>query len=136
MPQKMGKAVVFAVILWVIGFVWGSIVFVAPSLKATPPIPFVSSNPWISFPILLMWLPVSYLLARNYLRSVHNPRTEGLKLGLVFSLANFVLDLLVLMVLFKAGLQYFASLTVCVGYALLLVVPWSVGRSLKSTESQ
>jgi hypothetical protein len=127
----MVKAGSFAVILWLIGFVWGSIVFMAPTLKSASPIPFISSNPWISFPILLIWLPASYFLARSYLRSTHDPHTEGPRLGLVFCLVNFALDLLVLVVLFKAGLQYFASLTVLAGYALLFVVPWSVGRALK-----
>lgn len=134
MPQRVLKAVSFAIILWLIGFVWGSIVFMTPALKSASPIPFVSSNPWISFPILLIWLPASFLLARSYLRLAHNPRTEGPKLGFVFSLVNLALDFLVLVVLFKAGFQYFASLTVLAGYALLLLVPWSVGRALKGSE--
>lgn len=90
MPQKIGRALSFAILLWMLGFVWGSIVFMVPSLKAAPPIPLVSSNPWISFPILFVWLPVSYVLARSYLRSAQSPRTEGLKLGLLFSLTNAV----------------------------------------------
>jgi hypothetical protein len=88
MPQKPGKAFVFAIVVWMVGFAWGSAVFMLAQLKVTAPIPFVSSNPWISF-----------------------------------------LDLLVLVVLFKAGLQYFASLSVFAGYALLWVVPWMVGRA-------
>lgn len=136
MPENLGKAVSFAIILWVIGFAWGSIVFMVPSLKAASPIPLVSSNPWISFPILLVWLPASYLLARNYLRSSQSPRSEGLKLGVAFSLVNLTLNLVVLVVLSKAGPQYFASLTVFVGYALLFFVPWHVGRSVKTWERQ
>jgi hypothetical protein len=134
MPQKALKAVSYAIILWMIGFVWGSTVFMTPSLKAAPPIPFVSSNPWISFPILFIWLPAAYLLSKSYLQSVNNPCAEGLRLGLVFSVANLALDFLVLVFLFRAGFQYFASLTVLLGYSLLFFVPWSVGRSLKNTE--
>lgn len=134
MPENVGKAVWFAIILWVIGFAWGSIVFMVPSLKAASPIPLVSSNPWISFPILLVWLPASYFLARHYLRSSQSPRSEGLKLGIVFFLANLTLDLVVLVVLFKAGPQYFASATVFVGYALLFFVPWYIGRSISERQ--
>jgi len=64
------------------------------------------------------------------LRSIENPRMEGLRLGLVFSIANFVLDLCVLVLLLKAGPSYFASLTVRAGYLLLFYVPWAVGRAL------
>jgi hypothetical protein len=131
MPQKTVKALSFAILLWLIGFVWGSVVFMSPALRSTPPIPFVSSNPWISFPILFAWLPISYFLARSYLRSAHGPGAEGRRLGLVFSIVNIALDLLVLVVLFKSGFQYFASLTVLAGYALLLLVPLAVGRALE-----
>jgi hypothetical protein len=128
---RTGRAVAFAVLLWIVGFAWGSIVFMTPSLKATPPIPFISTNPWISFPILLAWLPLAYFLARNCLVPTSAPASEGLKLGLVFVITNVVLDLVVLVVVFKTGLAYFASLTVIAGYALLLLVPWVVGRSLR-----
>jgi hypothetical protein len=52
MPFRTGRALIYAVLLWVIGFVWGSIVFMTPALKAVSAIPDVSSNPAISFPIL------------------------------------------------------------------------------------
>jgi hypothetical protein len=80
---------------------------------------------------LFTWLPTAYVLARSYLRSAHDPNAEGRRLGLVFSLVNIALDLLVLVILFNTGLQYFASLTVFAGYALLLSVPWAVGRAFE-----
>jgi hypothetical protein len=49
MPQKRFKAFGLAVLIWLVGFVWGSIVFMTPTLKATQPIPYISSNPAISF---------------------------------------------------------------------------------------
>jgi hypothetical protein len=128
MPNRPGRAIAFAVLLWIVGFAWGSIVFMTPSLKAAAPIPFVSTNPWISFPILLAWLPLAYFLARTCLVPAPAPASEGLKLGLVFAITNVVLDLVAI---FKTGFAYFASLTVIAGYALLLLVPWAVGRSLQ-----
>jgi hypothetical protein len=135
MPFRMGKALIYAVLLWVIGFVWGSIVFMTPALKAVSPIPYVSSNPAISFPILLIWLVVTYLLAKSYLKTADNKTDQGLKLGMMFWVVNIGLDLLVLVLLLKTGFSYFVSLTVWLGYVMLFMIPWIVGRSLRSTHS-
>ena len=131
MPYKMGKALIYAVLLWVIGFVWGSIVFMTPAMKTVPAIPYVSSNPAISFPILLIWLIVTYLLAKSYLKAAGDKAAEGLKLGIMFSVVNLALDLLVLVLLLKAGFSYFNSLTVWLGYFMLFMIPWVAGRSLQ-----
>src|SRR6266699_2162550 len=80
MPYKTGKALIFAVLVWIIGFVWGSIVFMTPALKTVAAIPYVSSNPAISFPILIIWLVVTYLLAKSYLKAAGDKVSEGLKL--------------------------------------------------------
>ena len=129
--MRILAAVAFAILIWIVGFVWGSIVFMTPALKATPAIPYVSSNPAISFPILLVWVVVGYLLARIYLSRLSHPAAEGLRLGIFFAVINFALDLLVLVFLLKAGGQYFVSLTVWLGYAILLLIPWLTGRSLQ-----
>src|SRR5690242_2889431 len=102
-----------------------------PALKATPAIPYVSANPAISFPILLVWIPITYLFARICLSHSLNPTAEGLRVGIVFAGMNFVLDLLMLVLLLKAGFGYFASLTVWLGYLILLIIPWLTGRSLQ-----
>src|SRR5438128_11278567 len=96
MPRRVGKALAYAIVIWIIGFVWGSIVFMTPSLKSVRRIPYISSNPAISFPILIVWLPLTYLLAKNYLKSASERIAEGLRLGLTFSVVNLVLDLLIL----------------------------------------
>ena len=133
MPYRIGRALIYAVLLWVIGFVWGSIVFMTPALKTVAAIPYVSSNPAISFPILIIWFIVTYLLAKRYLKAAGDKVAEGLKLGIMFSVMNVLLDLLVLVVLLKAGFSYFISLTVWLGYFMLFMIPWMVGRSLQRT---
>jgi hypothetical protein len=125
------KALGFAILIWIVGFVWGSIVFMTPAFKATPAIPYVSANPAISFPILLMWVPLTYIFTRICLLRTPNPVAEGLEIGTVFAGINFILDLLVLVLLLKAGVSYFASLTVWLGYLILLIIPWLTGRSLR-----
>jgi hypothetical protein len=131
MPQKPFKAFGLAVLIWIVGFVWGSIVFMTPALKATQPIPYISSNPAISFPILLIWIPLTYFLAKAYLSKVNDPDREGFKLGLIFSATNFILDLIVLVLLLKAGAGYFAAASIWFAYFLLIIIPWLTGRSLQ-----
>ena len=130
-PYKMVLAVVFAFLIWVVGFAWGSIVFMNPSMKVAP-IPYISTNPAISFPILIVWLFMTYLLARVYLKPAGNKACEGLKLGLTFVLVNILLDLIVLAIVLGNGLWFFASLTVWLAYLILLIVPWLTGRSMQT----
>jgi hypothetical protein len=128
MPFKPVKAMLLAILLWVTGFIWGSIVFMTPALKAVAPIPYISSNPAISFPILIGWMLLTWLLAKNYLKDADDEPGEGLRFGIVLTVTNFVLDLIVLVILLKAGWGYFASLSVLAAYALLTVIPWLVER--------
>lgn len=72
-----------------------------------------------------------YFLARAYLSKTHDPDPEGLKLGVIFSVTNFVLDALVLVVLLKAGPGYFAAASIWFAYFLLIIIPWLTGRSLQ-----
>jgi hypothetical protein len=136
MPQRTGRAIAYAVLIWLIGFVWGSVVFMTPALKSISPIPYVSRYPAISFPVLIIWLLIAYVLAKNYLKTATDKANEGLQLGLTLAVVNLVLDLLILVLLFKNGLGYFASLTVWLAYFILLIVPWLVGRSLARANSR
>lgn len=131
LPFKPGRAIAYAILIWVLGFVWGSIVFMTPKLKAVSPIPFVSSNPAISFPILLIWTAVTPLIARTYLRNAPDKSAEGLKLGLTLAGINFLLDLFILVFLLKAGFRYFASASVWLAYASLVLIPWITGKTLE-----
>jgi hypothetical protein len=131
MLQKPFKAIGFAVLIWILGFVWGSMVFMTPALKATSPIPYISSNPAISIPILLIWIPLIYFLAKAYLSKVNDPDRQGFNLGLIFAATNFILDLVVLVVLLKAGAGYFAAASIWFAYLLLIIIPWLTGRSLQ-----
>jgi uncharacterized membrane protein (DUF441 family) len=117
-----------------VGFVWGSFVFMTPALKLES-IPYVSRNPAISFPILAIWLVLTYVLARNFFKTSPAPAEDGPKLGLTFAAVNFALDLVVLVILLKTGIDYFASLSVWTAYAILIVVSWLTGRSLQKTRS-
>ena len=126
--MKIVKAISYGVLIWIVGFVWGSIVFMTPALKGVAPVPYISSNPAISFPILAIWLVLTYCLARGYLKTTDDKPAAGLRLGMILFAVNLILDLLVLVFLLKTGFRYFASATVWCGYLMLLVIPWLVGR--------
>ncbi len=130
MPQRLLKALAYAVLIWMSGFVWGMVVFMTPALKDIQSIPYISRYPAISFPVLIMWIFVTYLLAKNYLKAAADKAREGCRLGITFGVVNFLLDLLILVLLFGNGVSYFASLTVWLAYIILLTVPWLVGRSM------
>src|SRR6266446_2070814 len=132
MPQRIWKALAYAIVIWIGGFVWGSIVVMTRALKSARPIPSISNKPALSFPILIVWLPVTYLLAKNYLTASSDGMAAGLKLGLALSVVNLILDLVILVLLLKAGFAHFISLTVWLGYLLLLIVPWLTGRSMQT----
>ena len=135
MPYKPLKAFAYAVLIWVVGFIWGSIVFMTPALRSTPPIPYVSRNPAISFPIILIWIVLTLLLARSYLKAAREKEREGFRLGLMFVIVNFFLDLVVLVFLLKTGFSYFVSASVWFVYASLVLIPWLTGRTLASAPS-
>ena len=129
MPQgnlQMGKTIGYAVLIWVTGFVWGSCVFRIPALKNLPSIPYVSRYPAISFPLLIVFAICAYFFAKSCLATVADKSTVASRIGAVFSGTNFVLDLLVLALLFKNGVTYFESLTVWLAYAILFFVPQRV----------
>ncbi|HEX7296559.1 MAG TPA: hypothetical protein VF251_12440 [Pyrinomonadaceae bacterium] len=126
----MTKAIAYGVVIWIVGFIWGSIAFMTPSLKSTPPLSYVSSNPAISFPIIALWIPLTFLLARHVLKYSRTPDADGIKLGLAFSGINFVLDVIILVILLKAGVVYFAAASIWLGYGMLFLIPWLSGRSL------
>lgn len=136
MSHRFGKASAYAILIWFIGFVWGSVVFMTPALKTISAIPYISNNPAISFPILILWIFVAYLLSKSYLRGVDNRRAEGLKLGVIFSATNILLDLVVIVVVLKAGFGYFVSLTVWLGYFILVMIPKMVGQQHQADSSE
>jgi hypothetical protein len=131
-PYKTGRALAYAVLIWIVGFVWGMVVLMTPALKNVTPMPYVSRYPAISFPILIIWILLAYVLTKSYVKTTDDKTNEGFKLGLTFAIVNFILDLLILVLLLKTGFGYFASLT-WLAYFILLIVPWLVGLSLQKT---
>jgi hypothetical protein len=54
--NRLLKGIWYAVVLWLVGFVWGMIVFMVPLLKNVPSISHVSKLPAVSLVLLPLYL--------------------------------------------------------------------------------
>jgi len=73
MRMKIGQTIAFAVLIWVIGFMWGTVVFMTPALKDIPSLPMLSRYPAITFPLLPLFPWLAYVFARSAWREERNP---------------------------------------------------------------
>lgn len=120
MKIKPGKTVAFGGLIWIVGFLWGMVVFMTPVLKELPPLPLFSRYPAISFPLLVVFPLLAYWCAP---KSVTNPAVGAAlpPVGFIYAGINALLDVLFLVGVFKSGWSYFSFLSVWVAYALLVV---------------
>jgi hypothetical protein len=129
--MKIGRTVGFAVLLWVFGFIWGTVVFMTPALKELPSaLPF-SRYPAISAPLLVLFPLLSFYFAKLCV-TPEGGRAAGLRAGLVFAATNLVMDMLILVLAFKSGWGYFASVSVWLAYAFVIYAAWSAGRWMEA----
>jgi hypothetical protein len=109
------------------------IVFMVPLLKNVPSILLVSKLPLVSVVLLPLYLVLLRYLARRHLKWVDAKTVEGFKFGIVLVIVTMVLDGLVYVLPLGSG-DYFAFLSIWVAYAMLLLVPWFVGRHLEHAQ--
>ena len=128
-PHKPGKALLYAILIWLIGFVWGTIVFMTPMLKNLPEIQYISKYPAVSAPLISVYFIILFILTRKYVRDTDKKAAEGLKFGAVIFIVNFILDALVYFIMFQ-GADYFAYASIWFYYAMSVAVPWFTGRRL------
>ena len=130
-PFKFGKVLTYAFVLWILGFIWGMIVFTVPNLKQISSITYVSKFPALSVVLIPAYTAILYCLASKHLKASENKPHEGLKFGLTLAVTNILLDILVYVILFGSA-DYFAYLSIWLAYALFLAIPWMVGCRLQS----
>ncbi len=129
-PYKPGKALLYAVLIWLIGFIWGTIVFMTPALKNIPTVPYISKYPAVSFPLIAAYFILLFILAGKYLGDTDKKAAEGLKLGVSIFLVNIILDTLVYYILFQ-GSDYFAYFSIWFFCMMSILFPWFIGRRLE-----
>lgn len=130
LPYKAKKAVFYAILFWIVGFVWGSVVFIVPSLKNLSSVPYLSKYPAISFPLLIAYVILLFVLVPRYLKTTEHKKVEGLKFGATLSLINFLLDFFIYYALLN-GADYFTYFSVWLTYILFIVVPQVVADDSK-----
>ncbi len=119
--MKWGKAIGYGTLIWVIGFVWGTVVFMTPALKAVPSIQMFSRYPLISFPLLILFPWLAYVFAPKCLTPPAPGNPSVPQVGIVFVVVNVLLDAVILVGAFKSGWQYFTFLSVWLCYVLMIV---------------
>jgi hypothetical protein len=113
-PAVLWKTISYAFGLWIVGLLWGLVVFFLPALSF-PPIPFVSKFPAVSSILLPAHIVLLYFFAK---KSGEKPMHFG---SIVFTV-NFLLDILVYFFLFR-GADYFSYLSIWLSYVLMFIVP-------------
>ncbi len=129
-PYKPGKALLYSILIWLIGFFWGTMVFMTPALMELPDVPYISKYPAISFPLTAAYFVIDWLITREYLGDTDKKAAEGLRFGAVILLINFILDILIYFILFNSQ-DYFAYFSIWFSYIMFIAYPWLIGLWLE-----
>lgn len=133
LPYKPVMAVLFAASLLVVAVLWAAFVANSPKLAAAPGIPYFTNNVVMSVPVAVVWIVMAAVLTKYYLAGASEPAVEGLKLGLMFAATGLFLDGVIVAMLVGRGWVHFSQGILWLTYALLIVIPWWIGKSLAQT---
>jgi len=115
-----------------VGFIWESIVHITPTLSAIPSIEYISKTPAIALPLLVILPILTIYLTKTYLKDTKDKVEEAKLLGITFLSVNLALDLaMYLMIYDKSYLPY---LLIWIHYALLLAIPYYIGKRIQASE--
>jgi hypothetical protein len=124
------KAIGYSLLIWAIGFVWGTIVFMTPALSEISPIEHISKMPAITIPILIVYLMLIPYLSKRYLENVADRIAEATFLGVIFLAINALLDLVMYLTIYDQ--DYYAYISIWISYALLLILPLYAGKRMQN----
>lgn len=127
--MKTLRTIGLGVGFWLVGMVVGTVVFSVPTLQQIGPVPYLSSNPAITIPLLVLWALLAVVVSRRRVSGSAHPVSEGVALGVTLLLVNVVADAAVVVVALKAGLAFYGYAGLWVAYSLLLLIPWVTGRN-------
>lgn len=135
MPSNPARTFLYTFTIWLFGFVWGSIVFMIPTLKEIPSVPYVSSCPAISVPGIIGFWFLAKVFSKKLLAGVPDPSSEGIRIGVIFAGTCLVLDFFVIALAFNAGLELLVTLSIWLAYGAVLYVPYREGKKLTANKS-
>ncbi|WP_305065333.1 hypothetical protein [Methanococcoides sp.] len=118
--------------IWIIGFIWGCIVFSTPALSAIPSIEYISKMPAITL-LLFVVLPIlAIYFTKAYLKDTKDKAEEAKLLGITFLMTNLALDLAMYLTIYDK--DYYSYLSIWIYYALLLGIPYYIGKRIQASE--
>lgn len=130
LPYRPTLVLICAAGLLAVALPWAAFVANSPRLSVAPGVPYLTNNVAMRVPVAIAWIAMAAVLARYYLAGAGDPAAEGLKLGLIFAATGLFLDGIVVAILVGRGWAHFEQGILWLTYALLILIPWMVGRSL------
>ena len=131
-PYRPLSAVRYSLAIWFIGFIWECIVFITPALSTIPAIEYISKMPAIALPLLVVLPILTIYFTKTYLKDTKDKAEEAKLLGITFLSVNLALDLA--MYLTIADRNYHSHLLIGIYYALLLGIPYYIGKRIQVSE--
>ncbi|NYT19425.1 MAG: hypothetical protein GKC08_03935, partial [Methanosarcinales archaeon] len=123
------KAIAYSLLIWVIGFVWGTIVFMTPALSEIGTVAHITKMPAITIPILIVYLLMIPYLSKRYLENAVDKIAEATILGVIFLAINALLDLVMYLTIYDQ--DYYTYASIWISYALLLILPPYTGKRMQ-----
>jgi len=117
LPANFRKAILLGTVMWILLFVAAGVVMNSLG-SGMIGIVLIFIGPIIS-------IPIAYL----YLKTTPNQDMfrEGFKLGIIWAIWAFVLDLLIMVLIFGRGFAYYTSWTLWLGYCEMIGFSTLVG---------
>lgn len=114
--KKIGKAILYGVLLWAIMFILWSIMIFTPWIKDIPTVQYI-----ISYAALIVAV---ILLSKSFYKS--KGKANGFLLGLIFVVVGIILDAVVTVPLFiipqdMSYTEFFVSIWAGISYALMIL---------------
>jgi len=131
MPKKFGKAIGYSIVLWMVGIIWGSIVFMVPSWKDVAEVPYISQNPVMSIPNLIFYLILIYFFSKSYLKGIEDKKSGAGKFALTMFVVNLILDNLFIILFAGDWPNYLATLSVVFAYLMMIIIPMHAAERLQ-----
>ncbi|WP_445474299.1 hypothetical protein ACT9XH_07890 [Methanococcoides methylutens] len=128
-PHRLLKAIGYSLLIWTIGFVWGTVVFMTPALSEIGTIDHITKMPAITIPLLIIYLLLIPYLSKRYLKDAVNKVAEATILGILFLAINALLDLVMYLTIYDQNYYTYAS--IWTSYALLLILPPYIGKRMQ-----
>lgn len=113
------------------GVAWGAVAANVATLREARGIPYFAANWAVAIPVFTLWLVLTCILSRRYVRATGAGVAEGLRLGFLFAGAAFIFDAVVVAGVVGQGVKHFKQPILWLAYTLMVLIPWLEARDLE-----